>query len=153
MKFTAICLLYSTSFFVESLAQAKPISKADFRVLLNKLARGWNEGNARMAADCFTENAIYSEPPDKQLYKGREALFGFFGGAEGRAESMDMQWHHLVYDEETGIGAGEWTFKFAGSISHGVVMIKIENGLISHWREYYYESPLGWEDFMGENRF
>ena len=75
-----------------------------------KLAHGWNEGDARKAADCFAENAVYSEPPDKQLYRGRDALFKFFGGNEGRRRAMKMTWHHLIFDEQKQIGAGEFTF-------------------------------------------
>src|SRR4029434_8709595 len=56
------------------------ITAKEFERLMQLVAEGWNKGDARKAADCFTENAIYSEPPDKQLYKGRAELFKFFGG-------------------------------------------------------------------------
>ncbi len=46
---------------------------------MERVAAGWNEGDARAAADCFTDDAIYSEPPGRQLYEGREALYEFFG--------------------------------------------------------------------------
>jgi hypothetical protein len=49
--------------------------EADFRKLLATLALGLNTGNARLAADCFTEDAMYSAPPDPQIRKGRQALF------------------------------------------------------------------------------
>ena len=119
---------------------------------MKTLAEGWNEGKARKAADCFTENAIYSEPPNKQLYRGREALFRFFGGKEGRKGAMQMSWHHLVFNEQTQIGAGEFTFIY-GSKVHGVAMVKVEHGKISNWREYWYESSLDWKKFIGENQF
>ena len=38
---------------------------------MQTIADGWNEGNAPQAADCFSEDAIYVEPPEKQLYHGR----------------------------------------------------------------------------------
>jgi hypothetical protein len=60
------------------------ITAAKFQTLMQTVADGWSEGNARKAANCFTADAIYTEPPDKQLYKGREELFKFFGGNEGR---------------------------------------------------------------------
>ena len=47
------------------------ITAMEFDRLMQLVADGWNKGDARKAADCFTESAIYSEPPDKQLYKGR----------------------------------------------------------------------------------
>jgi SnoaL-like domain len=128
------------------------ITAMEFERLMQLVADGWNKGDARKAADCFTENAIYSEPPDKQLYKGRAELFRFFGGNEGRKSAMKMSWHHLVFNEQEQIGAGEFTFEF-GSKVHGVAMIKVAEGKISHWREYWYESDLDWEKFIGENKF
>ncbi|MDQ2824025.1 MAG: nuclear transport factor 2 family protein [Verrucomicrobiota bacterium] len=131
---------------------AQEIDTAQFGILMRSLAEGWNQGNARRAADCFTENAIYSEPPDKQLYRGRDALFKFFGGNEGRKGAMKMTWHHLTFNKQTQIGAGEFTFEY-GSKVHGMAIVKVERGKISNWREYWYESPLDWEKFVGSNPF
>ena len=50
-----------------------------FEQLMQTVADGWTEGNARKAADCFSEAAIYMEPPEKQLYHGRAELYEFFG--------------------------------------------------------------------------
>jgi len=124
----------------------------DFRAIMERLAAGWTEGEARRAADCFTEDALYTEPPDKQIYRGREELFRFFGGTAGRRQKMTMTWHHLFFDEERQIGCGEFTFEF-GSKSHGVAVVRIADGRIRNWREYWYESDLDWERFVGENRF
>lgn len=128
------------------------ITRREFSRLLQRLAEGWNNGNARQAADCFTEDALYTEPPDKQYYSGRDELFKFFGGDEGRAGDMNMIWHHIVFDEEKQIGAGEFTFTYGDTV-HGVTMIKVRDGLISNWREYWYASPLLWEEFTQTNRF
>jgi hypothetical protein len=128
------------------------ITAGNFEMLMQTVAEGWSEGNARKAADCFTEDAIYTEPPDKQLYKGKAALFKFFGGNEGRKSQMKMKWHHLMFDEQKQIGAGEFTFEYGGKV-HGMVIVKITNGKISNWREYWYESNLDWEKFIGENKF
>ena len=148
--------LIALAFFVLALVtqriHAEATKTAQFEVLMQTLAAGWNEGNAQKAADCFTENAVYSEPPDKQLYRGRAALFKFFGGNEGRKRAMKMTWHHLAFNEKTQIGAGEFTFEYGG-IVHGVAMVKIENGKISNWREYWYESALDWEKFTRSNPF
>ena len=119
---------------------------------MQTLAAGWNEGNARKAADCFTEDAVYTEPPDKQEYRGRQRLYEFFGGDQGRKEPMRMEWHHLVFDAQQQVGMGEFTFEF-GSKSHGVAVVRIRDGLISNWREYYYESDLAWEAFTRKNPF
>jgi ketosteroid isomerase-like protein len=123
-----------------------------FEILMQALADGWNQGNAQKASDCFTEDAVYSEPPEKQLYRGRAALFKFFGGTEGRKRTMKMTWHHLIFNERTQIGAGEFTFDYGGTV-HGVAMVKVKNGKISNWREYWYESPLDWKSFTRSNPF
>jgi hypothetical protein len=115
---SALTLLTALSMAAD---KKQKITAMEFERLMQLVADGWNKGDARKAADCFTENAIYSEPPDKQLYKGRAELFRFFGGNEGRKSAMKMSWHHLVFNEQEQIGAGEFTFEF-GSKVHGVAM-------------------------------
>ncbi len=126
--------------------------RAAFEQVMAELAAAWNAGDATRAADCFTVDAVYVEPPDKQLFKGRAELFEFFGGEEGREGSMTMVWHHLAYNPDTAIGFGEFTFAY-GSAAHGVAVVRIENGKIANWREYWYESELGWNDFIASNPF
>jgi hypothetical protein len=128
------------------------LTPLEFKELLQRLADGWNHGEARQAADCFTQDALYTEPPDKQHYAGREALYQFFGGTNGRAGEMNMVWHHIIFDEDNQLGAGEFTFTYGDTV-HGVTLIKVREGLISNWREYWYASPLAWEDFTEKNRF
>jgi ketosteroid isomerase-like protein len=128
------------------------INTFQFEKLMDTVAAGWNQGDARRAADCFAEDAVYMEPPNKQLYRGKKELFEFFGGAEGRKEAMKMTWHHLMFNQREQIGAGEFTFEFGG-IVHGIVIVKIENGKITRWREYWYESDLDWLKFIGDSKF
>lgn len=124
----------------------------DFEQLMQTVAQGWNEGNAHKAADCFSEDAIYVEPPDKQLYHGRAELYEFFGGDSGTDLPMKMTWHHLAFSEEEQIGFGEYTFQLNNRY-HGIVVVKLESGLIKHWREYQYRSELNWEEFIAHNPF
>ena len=133
-------------------APASPLTTAQFEALMRTVSAGWNEGDARKAADCFTEDAIYSEPPRKQFYRGRAQLFEFFGGATRPDPPMKMVWHHLVFDERSQVGAGEYTFEM-NKRYHGVVMVRIRDGRIANWREYQYQSTLSFEEFAGENRF
>jgi len=130
----------------------KNITPQEFIDLLQRLADSWNQGNAEQAASCFTEDALYTEPPDKQIYAGRDALFQFFGGPNGRAGEMNMVWHHILFDEDEQIGAGEFTFTYGDTV-HGVTMIKVRDGLISNWREYWYASELPWNEFTKLNSF
>lgn len=133
--------------------KSETFSTAQFSELLNQVSHGWNIGNARKAADAFTEDAVYIEPPDRQLYIGRDKLFEFFGGEQGRANPMEMIWHHVVFDESQQIGTAEYTFKYKGRSTHGIVIIKIKNDKISHWREYQYRSKTNWLDFIGKSAF
>jgi hypothetical protein len=128
------------------------ITTADFERLMQTIAEGWNGGNARRAADCFHAEAIYTEPPEKQLYHGRTELYEFFGGDLGTDLPMQMTWHHLAFNEAEQIGFGEYTFQMHGRY-HGIVVVKIEAGLIRHWREYQYKSELDWETFTSQNPF
>jgi len=80
-----------------------------FAALMERIATGWNTGNAAGAADCFTEDAVYMEPPDRQRYEGRAALFDFFGGNQQPPPQMSMTWHHLAFDTPTQTGFGEYT--------------------------------------------
>lgn len=124
----------------------------DFQSLMIAVSAGWNEGNARKAADCFLENAVYMEPPDSQVYVGREALFDFFGGTKGTDKPMRMVWHHLAFDPTTQVGFGEYTFALNNQY-HGVVVVKLQNGKIRSWREYQYKSDLDWQSFTGKGNF
>ena len=125
---------------------------SQFHHLMQTIADGWNEGNARKAADCFSEDAIYVEPPEKQLYQGRAELYEFFGGDQGTDLPMKMTWHHLAFNEAEQVGFGEYTFEMHGRY-HGSVVVKVENGLIHHWREYQYQTGMTWEEFTQNNRF
>jgi len=152
LRLLLLCALTLLMALSATAAKEQRVTSKGFERLMQLVADSWNKGDARKAADCFAEDAIYSEPPDKQLYKGRAELFKFFGGNEGRKSAMKMTWHHLVFDEQKQVGAGEFTFEY-GSKVHGVAMVKVAEGKISHWREYWYESDLDWEKFIGENKF
>lgn len=128
------------------------ITASQFSRLMQTVADGWNEGNARKAAGCFSEDAIYVEPPAKQLYHRRAELYEFFGGDAGTDLPMRMTWHHLAFNEEEQVGFGEYTFQLHGRY-HGIVIVKVEAGLIKNWREYQYPSELDWEQFTGQNPF
>ncbi len=128
------------------------LDQAGFQKLMGTLTDGWNTNNARQAADCFTEDAMFSSLPNPELRKGRQTLFQYFGGPTGRPKTMSILWHHLVFNPETQIGAGEYTFTYQVR-THGMAIVRIVNGKIANWREYEVESRLNWEEMVGENRF
>ena len=133
-------------------AKPAPPSTTEFVAVMEELASAWNAGESARAAACFTEDAVYSEPPAKQLYRGRQALFEFFGGNEGRPGQMSMDWHHLAFNPETGVGFGEFSFTY-GTTAHGVAVVRLRDGKIANWREYWYESEFPWDQFVRENPF
>ena len=124
----------------------------EFETVMQELAQAWNDGNSKRAANCFTEDAVYTEPPDKQIYRGREALYHFFGGSAGRPGQMTMRWHHLAFDVQTQVGFGEFTFTY-GTTVHGITVVRLREGKIANWREYWYESALPWDQFIRTNPF
>ena len=123
------------------------ITAAQFKHLLTTVAEGWEADDARRAADCFTEDAIYIEPPGRQVYVGREALHEFFAGGDNPAPSTHMTWHNIIFDEATQLGCGEYTYH-GNNRYHGAVMVRVRDGKISRWREYQRQSPLDWSDFI-----
>jgi len=128
------------------------LDQAGFQKLIGTLTDGWDSNNARQAADCFTEDAMFSSPPNPEIRKGRQALFEFFGGEKGRPKPVSILWHHLVFDPASQMGAGEYTFTYQIR-THGMVILRIVNGKIANWREYEVESRMNWEELVGENRF
>jgi len=127
------------------------LSPDDFTSVMHTIQSAWSAGDARKAADCFTENAIYSSPPSRG-HQGRENLYQHFGGAKGPAMPMKVEWHHLIFDPNQQLGMAEFTYQYHLQ-TNGVVVLKFSNGLISNWREYDVPSDLIWSKFVGPNDF
>lgn len=144
---TAVLALAACSALSPQSTAPRRLDASGFDALLTRLATGWNGGDSRAASECFTPNAIYVEPPRKQVYRGRDALFQFFGGSAGRPGQMSMRWHRIVFDPATQRGMGEFTFDYGGQV-HGVAVIDVSGGLIDQWREYWYESALPFDEFV-----
>ncbi len=111
------------------------------REVLRAIAAAWNSGRPVDAAACFTEDALYLEPPDKQRYVGRAELVEFFG-----PDPLRMEWHGIAYDEATQTAYGEYTFRGRNQY-HGVVVAAFRDGLVASWREYQYRSDQPFADF------
>jgi hypothetical protein len=132
-------------------ARVDPLDSAGFRAVLDSVAAGWNTNRAELAASCFTEAAVYLEPPNRQLYRSRAALREFFAASIAPARADRMRWHAVAFDSTQQVGFGEYTYRGQRNY-HGVVVIQLEGGLIRSWREYQYGSPLTWEEFVGPSR-
>jgi hypothetical protein len=132
-------------------ARAEPLGVREFRAVLDSVAAGWNEARAELAASCFTERAIYVEPPARQLYRGRPDLLRFFAASIHPPRPDRMRWHAIAFDSVRQVGFGEYTYR-GGRNYHGVAVVQLDAGLIRSWREYQYGSELPWEEFIGASR-
>jgi ketosteroid isomerase-like protein len=123
-----------------------PLNQHGFSELMERLARGWSEQDREAALSCFTEDAVYMEPPNLQFYVGHDQLRPYFDALE---PGTTMQWHRLWFEGESQSGAGEYTFAFAGapSADHGVAVVELRDGLIARWREYQRKGPPAFEAF------
>jgi hypothetical protein len=147
-----VCISFAQVQTIQTCTPLPSASSKDFEHVMAVVAEGWNRNDARLASECFTNDALYSSPPSPRIREGRAALFEFFGGVHGRPQPMQMEWHHLVYDQAQQLGTGEYTFRYKIT-THGIVIVKLRNGLISNWREYEIESPLPWNALVGKNQF
>jgi hypothetical protein len=138
--------------FGQSNGSTPTMRDGEFFTIMRTVSDGWNEGNASKAADCFTDDAVYMEPPDRQLYAGRKAIYAFFGGPKQPEPPMQMKWHHLAFNAQEQVGYGEYTFK-GNHQYHGIVTVVIKAGKIFRWREYQYQSDTAWDNFVGSSRF
>jgi hypothetical protein len=129
----------------------KPLDPAAFHALLDTVASGWNRARPELAAGCFTEGAVYLEPPDRQVYRGRPAIRAFFAESTRQPQPDRMRWHAVAFDPVRQIGFGEYTYRGRQNY-HGIVVVRLDDGLIHRWREYQYGSPLSWDDFVGSSR-
>ncbi len=118
-----------------------------FDQLMNKLAVAWSEQDTDDALACFTEDAVYMEPPDVQFYHGHEQLRPYFAALE---PGMYLAFHNLCFNELTQVGMAEFTFGRIGrdTADVGVIVITVENGKIKNWREYLRKGPADFKQFV-----
>lgn len=127
---------------------ADPMSGEAFRALLQRLADAWAALDGDGAAELFTEDAVYMQPPDEQLFVGREQLRAYFGPLDpGTYLRLDNVW----FDEATQRGACEFTFGVADQepVDHGVAIVDVADGRIRGWREYLVKGPADHDRFLG----
>lgn len=126
----------------------KPMSTtaAEFTTLMKRVSDGWTLQDTEMALSAFAEDALYTEPPNLQIYHGADELRVFFNRV---APGATMIWHHLWYDEVSGFGAGEYSFRNGGRTTavHGVAVVHIVDGKITIWREYQRRGEIDFNEF------
>jgi hypothetical protein len=128
--------------------QATPLGTAEFRTLLEELARAWETQNPAAAVDLFTPDATYLQPPDVQFFVGHSQLRSYFGAV---AAGTRMEWHSVWFDSVSQLGAGEFSFGVAerANATHGVAIVQLRDGRIASWHEYLQTGPASRADFLG----
>lgn len=113
---------------------------------MERLAHAWSTQDTDLGLSCFTQSAVYMEPPDVQLFVGHEQLRPYFASL---TPGTFMRSHTLAFDESAQRGAGEFSFgsEGEGTADHGVAIVEIEVGLIRVWREYVRKGPASFDDF------
>jgi ketosteroid isomerase-like protein len=114
---------------------------------MDELAWAWSQQDTQAALACFTEDALYIEPPDVQFYQGHEQLRAYFGALK---PGTFMRFHQLWFDEAQQVGAGEFSFGMTGKATadHGVIVVELRDGRIAFWREYQRTGPSAFPDFI-----
>lgn len=120
---------------------------SDFRALMERLATAWGAQDTEAAIACFTPDAVYMQPPDVQFYTGHDQLRAYFGALK---PGTYLHYHQLWFDEITQMGGAEFSFGGAGkpTADHGVIIVRLREGQIAHWREYVQKGPADFGQFI-----
>ena len=121
------------------------MTRQEFVALLTRMEEGWNASDRDKVIACFAEDVFYIDPL-RYVRKGRDELYRFFDVPEGASERST--WHTIIFDEETQTGAAEYTYEEAQRY-HGLVLIRVAQGLVTEWREYQHVSDLDRNAFIG----
>lgn len=116
----------------------------EFRAVLESLGSAWSERRYEDAARCFAPDVRYIDPCRYAL-RGRDQVLAFFRDDGGYSQTI--VWRQVFFDEAAQIGAAEYSYR-GTHLYHGVVLIGIQDGLITTWREYQHTSELDWERFF-----
>jgi hypothetical protein len=111
--------------------------------MLDALAQAWARREYAGAAAWFADHVRYADPL-RYAFTSRSALLAFFENDEGRPQRT--VWHTRVFDERTQCGAAEYTYDGTHRY-HGVALIRVADGRITHWREYQHLDSRPWRDF------
>jgi ketosteroid isomerase-like protein len=88
--------------------------------------------------------------PLRYSFRGRDALRAFFEDDGGHAQRCVF--HTILFDEEQQTGAVEYTYEGTHRY-HGVVLVRVQEGRISHWREYQHIDAREWEELAAGTAF
>ncbi|HEY7348932.1 MAG TPA: nuclear transport factor 2 family protein [Ktedonobacterales bacterium] len=115
------------------------MSADELKQLLDELSNRWRNRDAQGAAELFSENAIYSEPPAHEL-RGRPAIASFFRTFFANHYAIEFGFSRILIGE--GEAAAEWSFHYFRASDGrprrltGIVFIDAAAGRIHFWRSF-----------------
>ena len=125
------------------------MTEFEFRDVLSRLAIGWAKRDYGAVLKAFAEDVRYADPL-RYAFTNRTSLRAFFEADEGREQSTAF--HTVIFDEARQVAAVEYTYE-GSQRYHGVALIRLENGLITHWREYQHVDQRTWPEFAAGTEF
>lgn len=129
--------------------EAKLVNELEFREVLDRLAKAWANRDYKTAAETFAEDVRYADPL-RYTFTERVSLRAFFEADDGREQKTTF--HTVIFDEPRQIAAVEYTYDGSHRY-HGVALIRLKNGLITHWREYQHIDQRSWLEFTSGTEF
>lgn len=117
---------------------------AEFERMLDALAAAWARRDYPSTAAWFAADVRYADPL-RYAFDSRADLLAFFEADDGLPQRTI--WHLRVFDERTQRGAAEYTYEGTHRY-HGVALIKVAGGRITHWREYQHVDARSRAEFI-----
>jgi hypothetical protein len=119
------------------------MTASEFEAMLDDLAAAWSARDYPAAIRWFHPEIRYADPL-RYAFDSREALLAFFDADEGLPQRT--VWHTRMFDEREQRGCAEYTYEGTHRY-HGVVLIRVAGGRITHWREYQHVDARTWEEY------
>jgi hypothetical protein len=121
----------------------------EFQQLLDRLATSWAKRDYAAVVQEFSEKVRYGDPT-RYSFDNRRDLQKFFENDEDYEQRTT--WHTVIFDEAQQLGAAEYTYQGTHRY-HGTVWIRVDDGCITHWREYQHISNKPWKEFVAATMF
>jgi hypothetical protein len=125
------------------------MTSAEFQLVLDRLATGWRAKDYAAVASEFSADVEYGDPT-RYMLTGRVALLEFFRADDDKDQFVT--WHLSLFDQAQQTGVLEYTYEGTNRY-HGVALVRVGVGGITHWREYQHVDVRTWDQFAGGTVF
>lgn len=125
-------------------------TEAEFRRVMSLAETLVSRHNAEIVAEIFTTDAVFIEPPDRQLIVGHEQLRPYFLAVDPH---QYLTFHRCWWDGDNQRGACEYSYGIAGmpDAEHGMIVVEFEAGRIAKWWEYNVPGAADFLTFCSTN--